>query len=384
MKTPSLLSASARLSILCLLSWTTLCAGSIAQTTSDEDGVLQAEDLYASGASALTSNRYSVAIRHFHAAIEAGLESPEVYYWLGVAHWHREDGPNAVMAYQRALDADSGGESVWSLYAFLNMAEVLTRTDRMAESRRAYERALQRETRSEWIEKIQTQLAELDLATGEFEPDAETVYNDRDEVVGGVGPGMMHTNRPFEIARHTQDPLKEEKYYRQAIDLDPHMFQAYFNLGLALYHQARYAESVEWFLRADSVFRTDTEYNPLGGPKADAHAFLAAAYLEMNDPARAREHIDISRGTDSGYFWSLLFEQRVRIEEGDVEGARLVLEGMREDSPEHVETIYALAWAHRALEHGDRARSLIDTAVALIPAHHPWLSRQAESWSERF
>lgn len=115
-----------------------------------------------------------------------------------------------------------------------------TRSELLQKSKQACEKALLRETRPEWMQKINTQLAELALAMGTFQADAHTVFNENGDVVGGVGSGLMRTNQPFEIARHTRDPHKEVIYYRDAIRVDPGMFQSYFNLGLAWTHLARY------------------------------------------------------------------------------------------------------------------------------------------------
>ncbi len=309
-------------------------------------GITQAEnepsDPYRQGKEALTASRYSEAVTYLEQAAENGADDPERYYWLGVAYRHREQGVEAVRAYEMAVEADPGNASVWSLYALENMAEVLTRTDRSEASRRAYQRALIRESRAEWIEKIQTQLAELDLVTGDFIPDENTIFNARGEVIGGVGPGKMRTNRPFEIARHTEDPVKQEIYYRQAITVDPGMYQTPFNLGLALVHQQRYLAAIPWFEQSDQVWKSDQTANPAGIDKADAHAFLALCYLEVGNIEKARSHAGIAMAADRDLFWANLYDLRVKIAMKAFEAARTGLIELQRLNPEQPELLLAL------------------------------------------
>ena len=60
-----------------------------------------------------------------------------------------------------------------------------------------------------WISKIRDQIAELHLTMGTYQDDGNTRYNEKGEAIGGIGNGDMRTNRYFEIARHTTDPVKE-------------------------------------------------------------------------------------------------------------------------------------------------------------------------------
>ena len=236
----------------------------------------------------------------------------ELHYWLGYTHWELKHAEQSIGAYRAAIDSDPAKESLWSLYALENLAEVYGRTDRLQASRASYEAALQREVRTPWRIKIETQLAELALTMGEFVPDDRTVFNERGEVVGGIGPSEMRTNQHFEIARHTQDPVKQERHYRLAIEVDPAMYQSYFNLGLALVAQEQYADAIPWFVQSESVYKQDTDANPLGQDKADAHAFLALCHLELNQLERAQEHAEISLHTDPDYYWGNLFAERIR------------------------------------------------------------------------
>ena len=180
----------------------------------------------------------------------------------------------AIENYRKAVALDPQNENRFSLYALENLAEVYTRTERLQESMEAYQAALKRETRSGWISKIKDQIAELHLTMGTYQDDGNTRYNEKGEAIGGIGDGDMRTNRYFEIARHTTDPVKEAVYYQKSIEADPGMYQSYFNLGWALTRQRKYAEAVPAFIRSDKVWRQDQNWNPEAIPKIDAHAFL--------------------------------------------------------------------------------------------------------------
>ena len=281
----------------------------------------QLDALYRRGKEALTANRFQQSIQLLERVAADRPQDIELLYWLGVAHWKREQAAGAIRAYRRAVELDPEGSSPWSLYALENLAEVYGRTDRLEMSKESYQRALARETRPEWIEKIATQIAELDLALGIYARDEATVVNERGEIVGGVGPGRMRTNRNFEIARHTQDPKKEARYYRLAIDTDPRMYQSYFNLGLALVHQGRYNDAIPWLEESDAVWKEDSASNPNHLDKVDAQAFLALCHLELGRIGRARVHADRAVAIDSSYFWAVLYAQRVRVARGRAEEA---------------------------------------------------------------
>lgn len=310
---------------------------------------VEAEALYEKGKQALSSSRYIESTRYLNRAIVAGRQDVELLYWLGMAYWNRKMADSASRAYRQAIALDPDGDSEWSLYALENLAMVYGRNDRLPESEAAYRSSLAREVRPEWILKIRNQHAELALAMGTFTPDESTVYNDNGEVTGGVGPGDMHTNRNFEIARHTSDPVKEERYYRLAITTDPTMYQSYFNLGLALVHQGRPATALEWLARSDSVWKADSDYNPMGIDKSDAHAFMAKCYLELGDLQAAANHADKAVATGDGDFWARLYSMHVRVARGKAAEALPILEGMLIDNPEHAELLDILSEAYDSL-----------------------------------
>ncbi len=337
-------------------------------------------ELYENGLEAIAANRNGEAARLLTAAAALHADDIELFYWLGVAAWNREQGRLAADAYQRAVALDPQGESEWSLYALENLAEVYSRTDHAAEALEAYRQAAGRETRPEWMDRIHNQIAELDLALGEYWPDDSTVYNEAGEIIGGVGPGMMHTNRNFEIARQTNDPKKEERYYRLAIATDPEMYQPYFNLGLALVHQGRYEEAIPWLQRSDEVWKRDADSNPERIDKADAHAFLALCRLELGEVGIAAEHARLAVAADPSNYFAALYAQRAKIAQGQSGEALPVLESLAAENPEHAETLDALSRAYAALGRSEAARATLDRAIDSIPDDHPWLTLLRDRW----
>lgn len=354
-------------------------SGSIWSSATETSG-LGAEEVYRLGKKALAADRYQESIHLLERAVSQGLHGVELHYWLGVAYWNREQGEEAILAYRRAVEHDPEGASPWSLYALENLAEVLTRTDHLAESKEAYRQALAREMRPEWIVTIRNQLAELDLALGLYLPVEQTVFNERGEIIGGVGPGLMHTNRNFEIARHTNDPAKEETYYRLAIQTDPEMYQPYFNLGLALVHQGRHRGAIAWLEKSDTVWKADSVANPGRVDKADAHAFLALCHLQLGDHERAAHHARRALATSESNFWGLLYAQRVKIALGQAAEALPTLESLAIENPEHGEVLYTLSLAYAALDQAENARETLGAAIKSIPENHPWMVLLRTEW----
>ena len=368
---------------LLLMLWLlTLPVGRLLAEPLEAQGTGEAWALYERGKAALAAGRPGRALALLRSASELGplATDVELHYWMGVASWRLESPGAALRAYARAVELDPDGTSTWSLYALENLAEVATRVNRLPESTAAYRLALTRETRPEWIEKIETQLAELALALGEYEPDAHTVRNERGEVIGGVGPTRMHTNRPFEIARHTSDPARQVEYYGLAIETDPTMYQAHFNLGLALTHLGRFREAIPHLERAEAVWQQDRDANPEALGKWDTHAFLALCRLELGEPEQAWSHTRRALRLQPGAFWAFLYSLRAELALGAAAEILTQVQGLAAEHPEHPEVLLTLAEAHWRL--GDAAETLetLQAVRAAIPADHPWMGPTADTW----
>ncbi len=333
------------------------------------------------GEKALSEGRFGRAIELLERASLQGQAEVERNYWLGVSYWSREQREPAIQAFARAVALDPEERTPWSLYALENLAEVYTRTGKTEESTQAYRDAMVRETRPEWILTIRNQLAELDLTLGKYVPDEHTVFNEGSEIIGGVGPSRMRTNRNFEIARHTNDPRKEERYYRLAVETDPGLYQAYFNLGLALVRQGKYREAIPWLERSDVVWKRDAT-NVLASDKGDAHAFLALCHLELGQLEDAGDHAERAQAAGTADFWTLLYSLRVRVATGRAREALPQLLQLAAENPEHAETLHALSEALAASGRAEESRQALAVAITSIPPGHPWMTRLQQKWSE--
>ena len=318
---------------------------------------------YQLGLIAYRDNNYSAAISFLERASVEMSDNIELYYWLGGAYWKKSRAAGAIESYRKAVALDPQYENLFSLYALENLAEVYTRTERLQESMEAYQAALKRETRGGWISKIKNQIAELHLTMGTYQDDGNTRYNEKGEAIGGIGDGDMRTNRYFEIARHTTDPVKEAIYYQKSIEADPGMYQSYFNLGWALTRQQKYAEAVPAFIRSDEVWRQNQGWNLEATPKIDAHAFLALCYVELGEPEKALDLAEIALGSAPNYYYGLLYEARALTKLDRPREAILILEGLVDTKPDEAEVLYALYEGYRAALEPKLALAALHQAV---------------------
>ena len=303
---------------------------------------------YQLGLMAYSDNNYSAAISLLERASMEMSDKVELYYWLGGAYWKKSLAEEAIKNYRKAVALDPQHKNPFSLYALENLAEVYTRTERLQESMEAYQAALKRETREAWISKIKDQIAELHLTMGTYQDDGNTRYNEKGEAIGGIGNGDMRTNRYFEIARHTTDPVKEAIYYQKSIEADPGMYQSYFNLGWALTRQREYAKAVPAFIRSDEVWRQDRNWNPGAIPKIDAHAFLALCFVELGAPEKALDYVEIALEAAPNYYYGLLYKARALTKLNRPQEAIAILEDLVNTNPDEAETLYALYEGYRA------------------------------------
>ena len=318
---------------------------------------------YQLGLMAYSDNNYSAAISFLERASVEMSDKIELYYWLGGAYWKKSQAEGAIENYRKAVALDPQYENPYSLYALENLAEVYTRTERLQESMDAYQAALARETRDPWISKIKDQIAELHLTMGTYQDDGNTRYNEKGEAIGGIGNGDMRTNRYFEIARHTTDPVKEAIYYQKSIEADPGMYQSYFNLGWALTRQRKYAEAVPAFIRSDEVWRQDRNWNREASPKIDAHAFLALCFVELGEPEKALDYAKIALGSAPNYYYGLLYKARALTKLDRPQEAIQILEGLVDANPDEAEVLYALYESYGAALEPKLALAALHQAV---------------------
>ena len=168
--------------------------------------------------------------------------------------------------------------------------------------------------------------------------------------------------------------------YRQAIETEPEMYQPYFNLGLALVHQGRFDDALQWLALSDAVWKRDSFANPRQRDKTDAQAFLALCYVEMGDLDQAAEHSRRALATGESDYWAILYSLRVRIEEGQADEVLSQLEQLAGANPEHAETLYTLSLAYEATGRHVDAKRMQRTAIDSIPENHPWMDRLRREW----
>lgn len=264
------------------------------------------------------------------------LQPDSLRIWSRLAKAYEGTGAfaEAILAYEHIVQSDSGHASLVSLSALERLGKLTTRHDMLRKSRQAYESALGRETRPEWLLRIKNQLAELDLTEGHYTDDGNTLYNERGEVIGGVGPGDMRTNRNFEIARHTDDWLKKEIYFKRAIASDPGMYQAYFDVGLALTKQNRFKEAISYFQRSNDVWKTRKDLNPGGLEKHSALAYLGLCYLENGDAQQALDLCDRAIAIDGSDYYGHLFRAKTLLKLSRADEAIDILCTLLLSSPE--------------------------------------------------
>lgn len=334
-------------------------AGGFSETELTDDTSTDPLDL---SRSALDRRFFSVAVSLLEHERLTNPAAPEVLYLLGQAYEGNRRFDLAIANYENLVGLDTAGTSPFSLEALQQLGELYTRESRLHDSRWAYIRALERETRADRVMKIKNQLAELALTEGTYVDDGNTLFNDLGEVIGRVGPGDMRTNRPFEIGRHTRDWKVKETHFARATGADPGMHQAYFNTGLALVMQSRFSEAVPWFKKSDSVWQTRTDLNPQKKEKSTAHAYLALCYLEAGQVEKAIRHADKSVEIDSSYYYGHFIKARVMIQKGDTRGAIQILNFLMTVEPEDFEILTALHDAYEKVGNQELAQLALSRA----------------------
>ena len=293
------------------------------------------------GELALERREYTVARYYLERAVALEPDNIESWYKLGLVEYQLENGDAAIAALENAAYKHAAQNDSIAMDALLKLAEVTTRYDQLEKSRLAFELALKKETRESQLLWVRNQLAELDLTEGKPVDDGNYIFNKNGEVIGGVGPGDMRTNRNFEIARHTQDVRKKEMYFKKAIESDPGMHQSYFNVGLALVQQERFAEAIPYFELSNKVWQERTDINPEGKEKASAYAFLGYCATKTGDAARGLQLCEKALQLDQGYFYAHLYRAHSLLALNRVSEATDILRKLLTENPDDSE-VFAL------------------------------------------
>lgn len=139
-------------------------------------------DLLAQANAALDARRFREAVRLFEEAAAAWPERPEVFYGLGRAYWGPDrlypiSAGKAIDAFARALLLVGGKNPALETPILEALVVVFLRSERVSEARSIYVKLLERETRPERLNYMKTQIGEIDLDLGAFEPDEVTITN---------------------------------------------------------------------------------------------------------------------------------------------------------------------------------------------------------------
>jgi tetratricopeptide (TPR) repeat protein len=172
------------------------------------------------GNALVQTNQVPAAVEQYEEAIriDPKLES-NCYNNLGAALLDVGAPHDAEPAFRRAIESDGG-----NLDAIRNLAQTLTRLARPEEAKQLYRQALdlQDDSPTTW-----SALAKLLIFTGELQQAEETIsqYQKRfpDEADAFSTLGLLRTRQhQFSAA---------EQAFKQALDIDPHHFQAHFGLA---------------------------------------------------------------------------------------------------------------------------------------------------------
>jgi tetratricopeptide (TPR) repeat protein len=328
------------------------------------------------GRQAISARRYLEAVRHLTRATAADPTAGEAFYLLGVAYWADDrsisiSADKAVAAFQRAVAADADATTSWGRSALTQLAVSAVRSERLAEARRAYQKLLTIENAPDVRARYETQLEEIALDEGVYQPRSQTLRGPTGEMIGPIGPLAMRTNQWFEKGRHTQDPVKAEEYYRRAAEVDPPMWQAHLNYGIALARQRKFAQSLAPLAEAARRWTTARPDQPA---HLLAHLWRLKAFLELDrlDDAAGEVAVLVTLDHDP---WVQLFVLRYLSATGRADWASPRIEAILRDNPEDVHTLYALALSYRALGRRAEAVQVLDRTLACIPEEHPEFSR---------
>ncbi len=237
------------------------------------------------------------------------------------------------------IKLDSTRNSQTTADAWIRLGKIYGQNDRLVESRFAYEQALSIEIRDVELLYVRNQLAELDLTEGKYENDGNSLFNAGGEVIGGVGPGDMRTNKYFEIARHTSDWKKKAIFFKKATEADTEMYQAYFNTGLALTHQLQFTAAIPYFEKSNHVWLRRSDVNPSGGEKSSALAYLGHCYGKTGDLQAGLQFCNRAIALDATYYDALLFKAEILVQLKHFSEATGILHKLLQDNPDEKEIL---------------------------------------------
>lgn len=347
--------------------------------------IVQAEAAISQARADLAARRYRRAADRLTTVVAQAPAHGEAWLLLGRAYWSDDradslSADQAVEAFSRAVALDPPMATLWGRDALAQLALSAVRSERLEMARAAYRRLLTFEKQTERRAQYESQLEEIALDEGTYKPTAATKFGPTGEITGPIGPLRMRTNRWFEKGRHTQDPVKAEVYYRNAIVADPAMWQSHLNYGIALARQRKFEAALAPLAEADRTWR---QANPGGEPHLRAHLWRLTAFLELQRVNDAGAEVAVLTRLKERDPWVQLYVLRYLVAVGRAADALGRIEAMVRDDPENVEVLYARALALRGAGRLSEAVSALRTAMAAVPDNHVTLKYWLEPMRAR-
>lgn len=237
---------------------------------------ISAEELFVRGAVAHATGDHAAAVSLLEPAIRKDPGNERAWFYLGSSYQAMGRYARAAAAYDQALkikpdfsEAKAGLAETYEIQGNLEAAADLLQEmlERSPEDGRLYHRLgglLRRQGRLQEAARMLLRAAKLAATPQEALYDLAGVY------------------------RELGQPVEEMVCYQRILARDPDDALAHFNLGLLHARQGRHREAAAAFRRAAMLRR--------GFPPV--HYFLGLSYLELGDPASAREQWRILKRFD--------------------------------------------------------------------------------------
>ncbi len=193
------------------------------------------------------------AVDAFRRSLQRQPKDPETYYFLGLAYQHQKNLPQALRAFDQALELGQANADI-----FFQRGQILGEMGRTAEAVDSYRQGLKLEPDSLRI------LESLALLYHRRQDDAQLVPILQHIV--RLDPNNFNANYLLGL-HYFQKKMYPEmvEAYNRVIAVQPDLADAHFNLGMAYYYQTRYEQAVAELKKAAALNPKDAEaYNLLG------------------------------------------------------------------------------------------------------------------------
>jgi len=297
--------------------------------------------------------RYRAASEWLKRAVEAEPDSWVRLHWLALAYIRSGRPEEAVDPLRQATRLAPEERDPRR-----RAADVFSRQG-LAQEARVHLRWLARNAKADedrqWAE---TELILLDMSERRYWGPA---WNATDPP--GIGPLRLRTNSSFERARRQSDPDRQIEWYRRAMEDDPGMYQAPYNLGLLLVKLGKYDQAIPVLKKADELYRISSGE----GPSLDALCQIALCHARLDQPNDGLPYADRVLSIESELVMGRYARGEVLIGLGKFEEATEVLRQCLEVEPEHAGATHALGTSYAKMGHSELALAALRYAEWLTP-----------------